>query len=548
MHAIARRLATAPLAFVLLAGCAVATKDGEDPGDEPAAGVSEKFASDAATLLAFEFDGELTSPQATNLTGQIRAQLFFTVGQINGERGVSRLDKLALTNVTSTAVGGGLFRIRYHVKLPVAWGSKTNLPKSYTLVLPRRLDAAAQSAFLTKYQPTCDDGEGADVTTSNYWYHYRPLAAGCVLADADVVRSNAVVTLHPNNTLAKYPEYQKVWEDGALDVVAVFGKYAEGATTDDDAGVATYDAFLARARAFLPGATSTPPSLAAAPGVSAPDVTFRGALPDGRPVTITAILVDNVSKVGPAFDKRYAELVPTADLIIYNGHAGLGANVRALASKGRFFPHKYQIFFMDGCDTFAYFDGALAATRAKLNPEDPSGTRYMEVVTNAMPAYFMNMPGASMALLGALAQPATPKTYNAIFRDVDASQVVVVDGEEDNVFSPSTVPAAKWSGLTANGVLGKSASTSWTTDVLPAGTYVFSTVADATHPGGDVDLRVRVGAAPSPAPSTVHKCQSYLYNSNERCEIKLTTPSRVYLSVTGDANASSSYFLRAYQL
>ncbi len=39
---------------------------------------------------------------------------------------------------------------------------------------------------------------------------------------------------------------------------------------------------------------------------------------------------------------------------------------------------------MNGCDTFAYVDGALAQTRAALNPDDPNGTKYMEIVTNAM--------------------------------------------------------------------------------------------------------------------------------------------------------------------
>ncbi len=531
----------------LVNACAVASKEAGD-GEETTNGVEEKFASDAATLLAFEFDGELTTSMATNLTSQIRTQMFFTVGQINGERGVARLDKLTLTNVTTAAAGGGLTRVRYHAKLPIAWASKTNLPTSYTLVLPRRIDATGQTAFLGRYQPTCDDGEGADVSVSNYWYHYRPLASGCTLADTDVVRSPAVVTLHPNNTYAKYPEYQKVWEDHALDVLAVFGKYAVGDTTDDDAGIAGYDAFLARARAAFPSAVITPAGLGASPGVSAPDVSLRAVMADGRVVTITALLVDSVPTAGAAFDKRYNELAPSADLIIYNGHAGLGANIRALSAKGRFFPGKYQIFFMDGCDTFAYSDNALATVRAKLNPDDPTGTKYMEIVTNAMPAYFVNMPGASMALIGALNAPAAPKTYNTIFREVDPSQVVVVEGEQDNVYLPTNPVPTKWAGLASSGVLGKSQSTALTTDVLPAGTYVFSTLADAQHPGGDVDLRVRVGGAPSPAPSTVNKCQSYLYNSNERCQITLTTASRVYLSVTGDAVAQSSYFLRAYQL
>src|SRR3954447_15846721 len=97
----------------------------------------------------------------------------------------------------------------------------------------------------------------------------------------------------------------------------------------------------------------------------------------GRTISVVAILIDSVTSAGPAFDKRYAELTPGADLVVYNGHAGLGANVRSLATKGKFFPGQYQIFFFDGCDTFAYGDDALIKTRALVNPSDPAATRYM---------------------------------------------------------------------------------------------------------------------------------------------------------------------------
>jgi hypothetical protein len=530
-------------------GCIATAQDRAQDDDAPATnGVEEKFASEVATLLQFEFDGELTTTQASNTTGAIKAQMFFTVGHLNGEPGVSRLDKLVLSGVTTSAIGGGLYRVRYHAKLPVAWGSKTNIPSTYALTLPRRVDGTGQAAYLAKYGPSCNDGEGADMSVSNYWYHYRPHASGCSVEAADATTSVATVTTHPGNTFARFPEYHKVWEDGALDVVAIFGKYAVGATTDGDAGISAYDGFVEAVRRAYPSATTVPASIPTNPGVDATDVTFRVTVDGGRVITITALLVDSVPTVNAAWDKRYSELTAGADLIMYNGHAGLGANVRALAAKGKFFPGKYQIFFMDGCDTFAYFDGALAATRAKLNADDPTGTKYMEVVTNAMPAYFMNMPGAAMALVSALGNPDAPKSYNTIFKSVDSSQIVVVTGEEDNVYVPTYAPGPKWAGLRSEGNVGKSESVPFVTDVLQPGTYVFSTTADAMHPGGDADLRVRIGAVPAGAPSTTYKCQSYLYNSNEKCTIKVTTPSKVYLSVTGDSTTRSYYRLEAFQL
>ena len=63
---------------------------------------------------------------------------------LNAEMSVSRLDRLNLSNVRSVYLGSGLYRISYHVKLPVAWGHKDNLPSSYTLTLPRRVGAGGR--------------------------------------------------------------------------------------------------------------------------------------------------------------------------------------------------------------------------------------------------------------------------------------------------------------------------------------------------------------------------------------------------------------------
>ena len=90
---------------------------------------------------------------------------------------------------------------------------------------------------------------------------------------------------------------------------------------------------------------------------------------------------------------------------------------------------------MNGCDTFAYVDGRLRETRAALNADDPAGTKYLDMVTNAMPSY-ANAFSSEPVMLEALVDYATPRTYADIFRGIDSRQVVVVTGEEDNEFAP----------------------------------------------------------------------------------------------------------------
>ncbi len=515
-----------------LLACAAPPADGE----EEASGVVEyeaPFTSDVATLLDFEFDGEVLTNNAANPRGAVRDQLLYTVGLFNEHHSVARLERLVLTSLTTAASSGGLTRVRYHAKLPVAWGSKTDLPSTFSVVLPRRTDPTGQQAFLTKYGAACADESGANL--ANLWYHFRP--EGCTIDAADVLRANAAVRVSTANTVAKYPEYHKVWEDGALTAVAVFGKYEIGGTAPGDAGVAAYEGFLSSMRARFSTLTET--------RVSPTDVVFAGTLASGGRVQVAALLVDELRSASAAFDTRYSELTAGADVILYNGHAGLGSNVRALEQKGRFVPGKYQIFFINGCDTFAYVDDTLAKKRALLNADDPSGTKYMDVVTNAMPAYFSSMPDAALALLGSLADRAAPKSWISIFRGIDTAQVVTVTGEEDNVYNASYVSKPRW-GRTETGAVAKNASISYETETLPAGSYSFVMSPEASAPGGDADLYVRVGAAPT-ATST-YKCPSYVANSNEKCVVKLTAPSKVFFRAVGDkTGVSSRYRINAYQ-
>ena len=330
--------------------------------------------------------------------------------------------------------------------------------------------------------------------------------------------------------------YQKVWEENELRVVAIFGKYEKSGTTAADAGIDAFNTFAAQMRTTL-GAlqlTTEPATVPPAPGVNAPDITFHATLADGKKVTVNALLVDEISSAPESFYTRYESLSAKADIIAYNGHAGLGQNVRALANRGRFVTGQYLILFMNGCDTFAYVDGSLAQKRASINADDPTGTKYMDIVTNAMPAYFMSDSPASTALITGLMT--APKSYEEIFASIDTSQVVLVTGEEDNVFRPG-MPIGPggggdaWAGLNENGSVAQSVETRYQTPELPAGAYTFAMTGT-----GDADLYVRRGAAPTTAS---WDCRPYRNDSNETCTVTLDAPAPIYVMVRGYAAAST---------
>ena len=520
-------------AVLLLTACGVSelsTTTDVEKQDEQA----QAFSSAQATLLELEFDGELTVPgtvSATSARSYIDQQLLFTIGHLNGNNAVGRLDKVTLTNVK---VAGSV--VTFHAKLPVAWGSKTNLPTSYALTLPRGMGSAALESFTTKYKSGCVDFGAHDVDAGSMWYYYRPNKSGCTLAAADVVKTTATAKVSTENTTGKYPELHKVWEDQALNVVAIFGKYEDGATTSSDVGIAAFNAFVRAMKTELAAFSlvTTPANLPADPGVANADITFRATLANGKTVTVTALLVDNVQAGGAQFDARYEALSTRADLIAYNGHAGLGANVRALANKGSFVTGQYAIIFMNGCDTYAYVDGSLAQSRARLNTEDPTGTKYMEIVTNGMPAFFQSMPNASLALVRGLMKVEAPLTYEQIFASVDRAQIVTVTGEEDNVFYPGYQPGGFVPGFVQReaGSVDTGQELRYETKEVPAGKYTVTLAQDAAHPGGDVDLYVKVGAAPT---ATVYDCRPYLGGSAETCDVTLAAPAKIFVSLKGYA-------------
>jgi hypothetical protein len=432
-----RALLFPALAFLPLLACSAETTD--DGADDPAES-EDAYTSASARLLDFEFDGEVFTAGG-DAQQTIKDQMLFTIGQLNGKTGVGRLDKLELSNIRSARVGD-LTQIKYHAKLPVSMSKSTRFGRSYTLQLPKRADWAGQEAFYAKYNNGghgggCVDWSAHDLETGIFWYYYRPEQQGCTIAAEDVIKARATVKVSPENQTNKYPEYDKIWDDGILDVVAIYGKVEDGTTTDADRGVWSHSHFVNTMKRELPNAVTTPANLPQRLQTQFNDVTIESTLANGKKVRVTSFLVDNVREGGPDFERRYNELSGNADLIVYNGHAGLGQNVRALARMGTFKPGKYQIVYMNGCDTFAYVDGHLAQTRAQLNPDDPKGTKYMEIITNSMPPNWDSLPLNTESMVRDVIKSIdTPVKYVDLLGNFDQSGFVVVTGDEDNAFQP----------------------------------------------------------------------------------------------------------------
>ena len=140
-------------------------------------------------------------------------------------------------------------------------------------------------------------------------------------------------------------------------------------------------------------------------------------------------MIAGIRDYNPSFYQEYNEWTQSADFVSYNGHSGLGANIRALARLGTFVEGQYQLYFINGCDTFAYIDSALADAHATVNPGF-AGTKFFDLITNSMPAYFTDMAPSTITIIKALRD--SKLTYRQILAKLPKVQRAVVSGEEDN--------------------------------------------------------------------------------------------------------------------
>jgi hypothetical protein len=375
------------------------------------------------------------------LAGEIREQLYYTIGQLNGLDGGAldmRRTEISVDGVTPRA--DGLFDVEYSAKLFVAWPKEQAFPADYTFILPARADITGLVGFFNRYgadehgAKLCLDDGAHEVEQSLMWYYYRPLKVSCALAnpaldEKDVVaRVDAHFALSTENTEGKSPEYAKVWEDGTLNATLIFGKYEAGATETWDAGVsayrATYQALLAQYG--QPATTNLPAG--ALPDVAHDDVHLTFAVPAGT-LDVNLLLVDGIRQVDQAFRDKYSERTKISDYVSYSGHSGLGANIRALTRMGSFVADQYQIFLVNGCDTFAYVDGSLRDAHQTANPAF-GPNKFFDIITNAMPSFFHMNATSNLAVIDALV--GKTQTYREILAGFDESQRANVTGEEDN--------------------------------------------------------------------------------------------------------------------
>ncbi len=402
---------------------------------------SSQLKFDSATEIALDGvikDGRIISIYESDaaIVSAIKSQLKYTVGQFNGRQAVADLNKTKINLIKKEKRDDGRFEISYSARLLVAWPRRDAYRKTLTLILPNAGDYQTLYAFHQKYNISeCVSGQTDEIDSGILWYYYRPEAYRCPLRSETeeekslVSRFDMSFSISKENTQGKYPEYEKIWQDEKLIVTSIFGKYKEGGK-DDDAGVRAYrELYQKLISDFGPASSSNIGDVDVNEiGNKYPYINLEFETSDGL-LVIHMMLTDHIRYVSDEFRNRYNSLTKVSDFISYNGHSGLGAKIRALARMGEFQKGKYQIFFINGCDTFAYVDDSLRRAHHVVNP-DASPDKYIDIITNALPAYFADNAEANIAMIKGMLRQS--ETYRQLLAAIPSVQKTVVTGEQDN--------------------------------------------------------------------------------------------------------------------
>jgi hypothetical protein len=384
-----------------------------------------------AEIVDFGFDGELIANTSAGSREAVIKQLFYMFGILRTSGNASgQIGNVRLSDVRETTEGEKK-HIAYKAWLPVAWPKNDTPPTSYELVLPR--DTTTLVEFDRKYDGLCGKSEHGK---ENFWHEWNPRAEDCSVDEADVIRNVATVTTH-TEAEKKYPEYDRIWEDDRLDVTAIF--------TIIDSRDRPNDWAYTEARRFI--RNSAEPLTDVTVRRNEPtssflsDTTINGNIVVGdrmRSVHVDVLVVDTITDAGSDFDERYDALSERADLLLFNGHARLGANIAVLANKGKVVANKYQLVLLNACDTFALVDRTMTDRRRALNGEsaDPNGTKFLDVISNARPGRADSLANVSTEVYKAAIGADAPVSYGRMIGAMPAEHVVVVYGEEDNTFFP----------------------------------------------------------------------------------------------------------------
>lgn len=321
-----------------------------------------------------------------------------------------------------------------------------NTPEStYPVVLPVNPDTA--------YRDECTDPHYQ--VPEYFWYFWNPYRRGCRMQEG---RDFLVLTGNLQrlpNTKVSFPEYERLADaQGTIRISLLMGMDDPGLGRDPnrskDVNATNYRALK---NGFLNSGWSArrldlreiqqivqePIPRGDEPFVEE----FTKISGRGTQAKKLSLLIffgaSGIDENAVSFQWFLKDAMEKSSIMIYAGHSGLGEHLDLKAiEKERGFVirpamDRYQIYFFNSCSSYPYYNSQYFAR--KIQPQDPRGTRQLDILTNGLSTYFHVLPDTIFALVNAVDAAAAGRlrvNYQTLARQIDTGNLFGVNGDEDN--------------------------------------------------------------------------------------------------------------------
>ncbi len=155
--------------------------------------------------------------------------------------------------------------------------------------------------------------------------------------------------------------------------------------------------------------------------------------------------IDRRSSTG--FHYFFEHALERSAIMIYDGHSALGGNLdiqRVRQAEGNVFrinlnKKRYQIFFLNSCTSYAYFNDMFFAMKQIPGSRDRKGSRFLDVLTTGLETAFQGSVATNLALIKAVhtwALAGEQTSYQTLAEEMENGNLFGVNGDEDNPTRP----------------------------------------------------------------------------------------------------------------
>lgn len=429
--------------------------------DVPLSNVREVETLNKPGRFASEARAQIDS-QLAHLMGIFQSDTFLKVAKSKGTIGETY--DIRFTSIEDGS-SEGRKRLTYEFKGKTVFDKRifgSDRKVTVPIKLPLAPDLIYQQTLERNFNPCTDEHYN---TEGDFWYFWDPDQRGCSLKgdEQKVFRTRGRMERLDKLVRPTYPEYDRLFGDNGngnvFDVRIFFGyidddKPNKKPNRRDDAFIAMTKVHevlqkngFSTTREII-GFRETPTGQQRDGANILREYTRQMRFPklDPEPVDIHIQMLLSDTSIGA--DQRASKpdftfhhyLIPAfreADMILYDGHSGLGANLDLKSlDRFRFRKDKYQIFVFNGCSTYPYYNGSF------FDAKGGRGANNLEVITSGLPTLSSTSGPNTLAFLNRFLDGKLV-TYQTIMRGVEKSNkragtyLMAVNGDEDNRFRPS---------------------------------------------------------------------------------------------------------------